>query len=324
MDYAITATIGPASNNRWMWQKMLAAGADAFRLNTSHLTLDQLDFWLTMLAEFFETDSCEVPVILDLQGSKWRLGDFQPFYLQAGDTVKLVHARQSNDPGSLPVPHGDFFQAAPVSTAQIVLSDARVRLEVKSIRQGEIVAKVILGGEISPRKGLTYSESDYRIEALSNKDRDIIAKTCDSSNIIYAISYVRDAAEMAKYRTLVGENARLIAKLERQTAIDHAGLISEIVDEVWLCRGDLGAELGDRSMAESVHAFTSAIGSISVPSLLAGQVLEHMTHHPTPTRSEVCFLHDALHNGFSGVVLSDETAIGRYPVESVEAAGMFR
>ena len=92
----------------------------------------------------------------------------------------------------------------------------------------------------------------------------------------------------------------------------------------WLCRGDLGAELGIRSMAETVHRFSDGIGDRPVPVLMAGQVLEHMTEHPAPTRSEVCYLSDTLRAGYHGFVLSDEVAIGRYPIDSCKIAAMFR
>ena len=100
--------------------------------------------------------------------------------------------------------------------------------------------------------------------------------------------------------------------------------IAAVANELWVCRGDLGAELGLREMAVAVQRFTQMLGDLSVPVLMAGQVLEHMTQQPTPTRSEVCYLYDTLLAGYRGVVLSDEAAIGRYPVASCRAAAMFR
>jgi pyruvate kinase len=122
----------------------------------------------------------------------------------------------------------------------------------------------------------------------------------------------------------LGNAAYLIAKLERQTAIDEAPRIAESANELWVCRGDLGAELGLRSMAEAVRHFSNSIGDLPIPALMAGQVLDHMVDHPTPTRSEVCYLHDALQAGYRGFVLSDEAAIGRYPIESCRSAALFR
>ena len=139
----------------------------------------------------------------------------------------------------------------------------------------------------------------------------------------YAVSYVKDAGRCESYRGLVGREAPMAAKLERPSALAGAPASRRRCDELWLCRGDLGAEMGLQAMAEAVHRFSSGLGALPRPVLLAGQVLEHMTAHPTPTRSEVCHLYDALERGFAGVVLSDETATGRYPAESVRAAAMF-
>lgn len=143
------------------------------------------------------------------------------------------------------------------------------------------------------------------------------------TGVRYALSYVKDAAEMANYRRVLGESSHLIAKLERATALEDADGIAKMADELWLCRGDLGAEMGSRAMAEAVHAFSKKVASLPVPVLLAGQVLEHMTESLPPTRSELCYLYDALKAGFRGVVLSDETAIGRYPVEACRTAALF-
>jgi pyruvate kinase len=129
--------------------------------------------------------------------------------------------------------------------------------------------------------------------------------------------------EMRRYRAHFGQETYLIAKVERQPAIDDARQIAAIADEIWLCRGDLGAELGLRSMAEAAWRFSNSIRDLPIPVLLAGQVLEHMTEHSTPTRSEVYTMYEALLKGYRGFVLSDEAAIGQYPIESCRAAALF-
>jgi pyruvate kinase len=130
---------------------------------------------------------------------------------------------------------------------------------------------------------------------------------------------------MEKYRRHFGPHAWLIAKLERQPAVtDEAQSIAEIADEVWWCRGDLGAEVGISAMAELTAGFSRQVASLPVPTLLAGQILEHMTGQPNPTRSEMCHLYDILQAGYAGVVLSDETAIGDDPVAGCRAAALFR
>jgi pyruvate kinase len=261
---------------------------------------------------------------LDLQGSKWRLGQIAPLELVEGQTIELVLAPSSDQPNRLPVPHADFFQAAFLSSPELRLNDAKIHLRVETIAEEHLRVRVTRGGPLSSYKGITYLESDFRSEALSEKDQEIIRQTKALPGIRYAISYLRDAAEMHRYRTLLGMQADLIAKLERTPAMAEAERIAAEANELWVCRGDLGAELGLPGMARAVYALSVRVRELSCPVMMAGQVLEHMTTASAPTRAEVCAMHDALALGFSGLVLSDETAIGRHPLEACRAAAMFR
>jgi pyruvate kinase len=324
MNYDIVATLGPSSNSPAIWQDMLEAGATAFRLNTSHLSLAQLQDWLDRLTPFLSTLNPTPSLALDLQGSKWRLGEFTTRTLEPGQSIELVYAPTADRANTLPVPHVDFFLAAPVSSDEIVLNDAKIKLVREAIGANSLRARVIVGGEISAHKGITFAASEYRQEEVSDKDRAILDRTRHLPFVRYAISYIRDAAEMHKYRAHFGDAACLIAKVERQPAVAEALSIAMIADELWICRGDLGAEIGLRSMAEAVLRFSNSISDLPIPVMLAGQVLEHMTEHPTPTRSEVSYLYEALLKGYRGFVLSDEAAIGRYPIESCRIAALFR
>ena len=324
MDYQIVATLGPSSGTADTWKNMLAAGVTAFRLNTSHLSLLQLKDWLDRLAPFLSTFDPIPSLVLDLQGSKWRLGDFAPFELINGQSVEFIYNKSTDRPNILPVPHLDFFKAASISSKEIVLNDARIQLWVESVEQGSIKAIIVQGGLISPNKGITFTSSQHRQENMSEKDQAIFEQTHDLGYIRYAISYMKDAAEMIKYRSLLGPSAYLIAKLEREPAIDEALQIAENAEELWLCRGDLGAELGIKAMAEKVYRFTEMLRKTHLPVLMAGQVLEHMIDQITPTRSEVCYLYDTLTRGYHGFVLSDETAIGHYPIEACRTAALFK
>jgi pyruvate kinase len=324
MDYQIVATLGPGSEAADTWDNMLEAGVTAFRLNTSHLSLPQLKDWLERLVPFLSPLDPRPPLVLDLQGSKWRLGNFPSFDLINGQSVEIIYTASTERPNILPVPHLDFFKAASISSKEIVLNDARVVLYVESIEPGSIKARIAQGGLISPNKGITFTSSHYRQEKMSEKDQAIFELAHGLSFIRYAVSYIRDAAEMGKYRSFLGQPAYLIAKLEREPAIDEAMQIADKADELWLCRGDLGAELGIKAMAEKVYLFSDMLRKIRVPVLMAGQVLEHMTAKVTPTRSEVCYLYDALARGYHGFVLSDETATGNFPVEACRAAALFK
>jgi len=324
MNYQIVATLGPSSATPAIWKEMLSAGVTALRLNTSHLSLVELHNWLDDLAAFLAPLDAPISVVIDLQGSKWRLGEFPTHTLEAGQWLRLIAAEASQELNELPVPHPDFFQAARGSSGEIVLNDARVRLALERDLGEALEARVVQGGPISACKGITYTASQHRLEHLSAKDQAIFEWTHGVGFVRYAISYVKDAQEMIRYRAIFGETVYLIAKLEREPALVQAGEIARCVNEIWLCRGDLGAELGLRAMAEAIARFNDKIQKLPAPALLAGQVLEHMTMNPAPTRSEVSYVYEALLKGYSGMVLSDETAVGNYPVESCRAAALFR
>lgn len=280
--------------------------------------------WLERLMPFLDAWEPRPALALDLQGSKWRLGQFAPLELVEGQTIELVLVPSSDQPDQLPIPHADFFQAAPHSSPELRLNDAKVHLRVEMIAGGRLRTTVTRGGPLSAHKGITYLTSDFRNEAFSEKDQEIIRQTKDLSGIRYAISYLRDAADMHRYRTQFGTAAYLIAKLERAPAIAEFVQIAAEANELWVCRGDLGAEMGLPGMARAVHAVSTQIPQLNRPVMMAGQVLEHMTTAAAPTRAEVCALHDALAQGYSGFVLSDETAIGRDPLDACLAAAMFR
>lgn len=323
MSYDIIATLGPASVEPELWQQMLAAGASGFRLNTSHLNLADLNGWLERLASFRDECGVSFGVTLDLQGSKWRVGQFPAFELAVGQPILLILASEADRPGCLPVPHVDFFQAAQTSGGEIVLNDAKSRMVIEEIGAERLRARVTLGGPISPHKGITFNLSDFRKESLNQKDSEIVRRARELDWVDYAVSYVRDGQELRAYRETLGAGLRLIAKLERGSAMEDAAGIAAQVEGLWLCRGDLGAELGLAGMAAAAHRFAGQVPGLPCPAFLAGQVLEHMTTHSTPTRAEICGIYDALQAGYCGVVLSDETAIGANPVLAVRAAAGF-
>lgn len=324
MSYQIVTTLGPSTGDEKAWQDLVEAGATAFRLNTSHLSLPALDMWLEKLLRFNDQRIHPVPIILDLQGSKWRLGRFATFTLVKDRRVLLQLADASDDQTVLPVPHADFFQAAGQTATDIVLNDAKIRLAVESVRPDAIHCRVQLGGEISAHKGIALPGTSFRRESLSPKDLAIVQRCHGLPGIRYALSYIKDSMELANYRQQLGADRYLVAKLERQSALDDSQAMASLSNEMWLCRGDLGAELGMESLARAVFTFHARIPALPVPVYMAGQVLEHMSEHAQPTRSEICHVYELLQKGYRGLVLSDETAIGQYPLAACRIAAMFQ
>jgi pyruvate kinase len=279
---------------------------------------------MVALDQFFNATGKRIPVVLDLQGSKWRFGSFPGFELVSGQRVRLVLSDWTDDEHCLPVPHADFFMAARESGSILVLNDGKNRLEITDIQAKGMTAEVVEGGPITSRKGITFSETAWRVETLSEKDAEIIANWSSFPQIRFAVSYIRDAEECKRYRNLLPSESVLISKLEREDSIRDAFAIADCSDEIWVCRGDLGAELGFAGMAKAVFGFDKLLPGIEIPVCMAGQVLEHLTKHRTPTRAEVCDLYSGIQRGYSGVVLSDETAIGTDPINACRYAAVFR
>jgi pyruvate kinase len=252
----------------------------------------------------------DVPVVLDLQGAKMRLGRFAERALSVGDDLVLTLGEEGN---GIPLPHPELFRAMRAGDT-LRCDDDRVHLRVLRATSDRIEAQALHDGVLRPRKGVNVMEHPVELDALTAGDLAQIQVARGYAGVQLACSFVRDGRELG----WVADHApglRLIAKVERQEAIDHLEELEQATDELWICRGDLGAQLGLGSLARWLHLFVPA--GRRKPYLIAGQVFEHLTAHASPTRSEVCHLFDLLSRGYEGVVLSDETAIGCDPVNAV-------
>ncbi len=303
---ALVVTLGPASFDRV--SALVHAGAHTLRLNGSHMTADGVASTLRRVRETTDT-----PVVIDLQGAKMRLGSFAPRTLRAGEPIVL--SRDEND-GSIPMPHDEIFRGArPGDT--LSCDDDRVHLRVESVAPDRMVATSLSDGMLKPRKGVNVVEHPVHLEDLTATDVAQIEVARAFEGVSFACSFMRDGREVSWIRRRA-PGAKVVGKVERAEAIDAIDAIGSCVDAVWVCRGDLGAQVGLPMMARWVSAFRPE--TLAVPTFMAGQVLEHLTQHATPTRSEVCHLHDLLQRGYAGIVLSDETAIGQDPVRATTVA----
>ncbi len=287
---------------------MAEAGATAFRLNASHLDADRLAAALADLGR-----ACPgAPVVVDLQGAKMRVALPAPRDVAAGARVTLAPRGEAD----LVVPHAELFAQARRGDT-LSLDDGRILLEVVAATAGGIEARVACGGHLLPNKGINVVQHPVRLDRLTARDAAACEAAARHDAGALAFSFMLDGTEAAWLRAL-SPRSLVVGKIERADALPQLDALARRVDAAWICRGDLGVQLGPAGLARFVAGFDPA--RLPVPVLMAGQVLEHLVRHAEPTRSEVCHLFDLAARGYAGIVLSDETAIGDDPVRAVSTA----
>jgi pyruvate kinase len=311
--FAIVATLGPASFG--MARELAGAGATALRLNASHLSPEELG----QRAAQARRAAPDLPLVVDLQGAKMRLGDLAEREVAAGTRVRFSAAPASAE--EVPLPHPELFAAAaPGETVGV--DDGRLRFVVRERGQGWLEAEALVDGVLRPRKGVNLLEHPVRLSGITPADAARLDAVRALSGVQVAWSFALDGRE-AEWVRARRPSTPVIAKVERREAVEALGEIASRVDAVWICRGDLGEQLGPAGLGRFVGSLDPA--RCACPVVMAGQVLEHLTAHREPTRSELCHLHDIVARGYAGIVLSDETAIGRDPVHAVgQAAALVR
>jgi pyruvate kinase len=302
----LVATLGPASLD--LISELARAGATSFRLNASHLEPSDL------AAAIERVRRCcpDAPVLVDLQGAKMRVECREPLEFSAGTTIDFTL-----DPGpGVRVPHPEFFEQVRAGDT-LSLDDGRLRMTVESVSRNAARARAANGGRLLHRKGINVEQHPVELAGLVARDLDACRIAAAHGVSAFAYSFMTDGREAAWVRQAV-PGCAVVGKIERRTATDRVREIGGRVDATWVCRGDLGAQLGLPGMARFVAGLHPALHP--TPLLMAGQVLEHLTRHRDPTRSEVCHLHDLVARGFAGIVLSDETAIGLDPAHATVVA----
>ena len=306
--FDIVATVGPSSYS--LVRELVAAGATALRLNASHLAPEAL----AERAAQARQSAAEVPLVVDLQGAKMRVGELAEREIVAGARLRFAVEPSRRD--DVPLPHPELFEAAgPGET--LTADDGRLRFVIRARGEGWLEAEALVGGVLRPRKGVNLLEHPVRLARMTPADAARLDAVGPMAGVQVAWSFTLDGTE-AEWIRARRPGTPVVAKVERREAVDALPEIAGRVDAVWICRGDLGEQLGPADLGRFVGALDPA--RCACPVLMAGQVLEHLTAHREPTRSEICHLHDLLARGYAGIVLSDETAIGRDPVNAVDRA----
>ncbi|MDE2488102.1 MAG: pyruvate kinase [Alphaproteobacteria bacterium] len=314
----IVATLGPASRDPARVRELAAAGADVFRVNFSHGS--QADHARTIQAVRRAEAAVGRPlaVLADLQGPKIRLGEFADgvVRIKAGQDFRLDMHALPGDASRVGVPHPEVFAALRVG-AEVLIDDGRVRLRV--VGHGADFAETIVeaGEQLSDHKGLNLPNLSIPIPALTEKDRVDLAFALNEGVDWVALSFVQRASDMAELRRLVQGRAAVLAKIEKPAALDALDEILDLCEAIMVARGDLGVELAPEEVPVFQKKLIRAARLRGLPVIVATQMLESMTHSPTPTRAEASDVAGAVYEGADALMLSAETAAGDYPIESV-------
>jgi len=323
----IVATVGPASQSEEVLERLIQAGMNVARMNFSHGTQEQHSERIALIRKVSEKLGMAVGILQDLQGPKIRVGELTaPIQLSEADVVVLYVTGTTPpeiDCKKIPVDFRQLFDSVRTSD-RLLLDDGRLTLEVVSVKdRNALTAKVIVGGVLTSHKGINLPGVRLRIAGFTEKDEGDLAFGISQDVDAVAISFVRIAEDVKKVRYAMERFSNgkrlplLIAKLEKPEALDNLEAILEIVDGVMVARGDLGVELPpERVPALQKHIIhrANACGKLVIT---ATQMLESMITNPLPTRAEASDVANAIFDGTDAVMLSAETASGKYPVESV-------
>ncbi len=315
----ILATLGPASSSPEMIEKLFVAGVDVFRINMSHTNHELLTTLYGHIRAVEAKLGRPIGVLADLQGPKIRIDTFaeKEVRINAGDTFIFDTDKTPGDATRVHLPHPEIFAAAKVGDS-LLLNDGRLRVEIIEATANKLTTRVIFGGVLSNRKGVNLPDTVIPIPALTPKDRaDLEAAATIGADWI-ALSFVQRAEDVAEAKKLVAGRAAVMAKIEKPSALTCLDDILKIADGIMVARGDLGVELPIESVPARQKQITRAARRYGRPVVVATQMLESMIEEPVPTRAEVSDVATAVYEGADAVMLSAESASGKWPEKAVQ------
>ena len=321
----IVATLGPATDDPKVLDKLIEAGVDVVRLNFSHDLAEVHKQRAELVRDRAQAHGRQIGVIADMQGPKIRIGRFK------GKRVWLEEGQRFVIDADLPLDAGDAtrvgltYKALPKDVARgatLLLDDGRIVLWVDEVSGAEIVCRVVVGGELSDNKGVNRQGGGLSAHALTDKDREDIKSAAQIQADYVAISFPRNAKDIEEARALLraaGGNGGIVAKIERAEAVEAIEEIIRVSDAIMLARGDLGVEIGDAALPPVQKRIIRLARKMNRVVITATQMMESMIENAIPTRAEVSDVANAVLDGTDAVMLSAETATGKHPVAAVAA-----
>jgi pyruvate kinase len=315
----ILATLGPASSEEAMIEKLHQAGADVFRINMSHSSHDMMRTLIGRIRAVEARSGRPIGILADLQGPKLRVGKFAngSVELTAGQTFTLDNRDEPGDNVRVYLPHPEILQSVKVGD-RLLIDDGKLHLKAVKCDGTSIETVVVAGTKISDKKGVSLPDTLLAIGALTAKDRvDLDAVLATNSVDWVALSFVQRPEDLAEVRKIAKNRVGIMSKIEKPQAIERIDEIIELSDALMVARGDLGVEMPLEAVPGIQKQLTRACRRVGKPVVVATQMLESMITAPVPTRAEVSDVATAVFEGADAIMLSAESASGMYPIEAV-------
>lgn len=325
----IIATIGPASQDTETITRLLMAGANVLRLNFSHGNQDALVEVIGRIRQLGQELDVPVGILGDLQGPKFRVGEFEdhrPVFLEQGATVRFTAQKKPGNQEMITTNTPQIVEELNVGD-DVLLDDGSIALKViERVSSEELICKVITGGLLGEKKGINVPGLKMaNLAALTEKDKADALFALEHDLDFLALSFVRSYQDILYLRQFLQEHIAegrrmpvIVAKIEKPQALDELDAIVETADAIMVARGDLGVELRPEKVPAIQKMIINKANEAEKPVITATQILESMIHYPSPTRAEVSDVANAVFDGTDALMLSGETAVGKYPVDAVQ------
>jgi len=315
----IIASIGPASSGE-NYPKILKAGTDIFRYNFSHSAKETHGEGYNEACHFEKTLGYRVTKFADMQGPKHRIGTFkngQKYLLKSGQEFKLDSSDEPGDNTRVKLPHPSIFKSLEKGSI-VLINDGQIKLEVIEPGRDFVNTKVLVGGQISDRKGFNIPNSLIQESCITEKDRIDIEYAIESGFKLIVISFIQTPEDVKEAKRIINGRAKLIAKLEKPLVMEHLEEIVSLSDAVMIGRGDFAVEATYEVVPIYQKRIVRECNKQGIPVIVATQMLESMIENPFPTRAEISDIANAVYEGADCVMLSAETTVGQNPELAID------
>ncbi len=315
----ILVTLGPSSAKYEIIRRLVGEGVSGFRINYSHGEPSIWDEWIKMINEAVSEHERRVSIIGDLPGPQVRIGEIPEQEVKMKQQVRLVYAEKTDEEGVIPIPVKKFFETLELGDT-VLIDDGRIILRIIDVDENEATGLVLNDAVLSPRKTIIIFGKEIDLPTLTDKDMEYLEFSINKKLSYIALSFVRSSKDVHVVKDILasrGSELGIISKIETRSAIRNLREIIEASDAVIIARGDLGMHYS----LEELPALQRRISREAIiqgkPSIVATQLLETMVNYPRPSRSEVVDVMNAVYDLVDALLLTDETAIGKYPVEAI-------